>query len=436
MISILYVDDETTLLDVTKIYLERTGEFSVDTSESAAAALAMLPKKNYDAIVSDYQMPGMDGIEFLKVLRKEYPKLPFIIFTGKGREEVVIQAFDSGADFYLQKGGAPKPQFAELTRKISSIVDQRKSEAKAFKLNRLYSVLSATNHAIIHRRNVKDLMEEICRIATEIGGFRMAWAGRINEDTQDIEPFASCGYVEGYFDTMRISSRDVPEGRGPTGTAYRESRYVIVNDLASEPSMAPWREEAQTRGYGSIAAYPFAMGTQYAGTFTLYAGEPGFFDGEIVKLLAEMMRDITFTLRTLEDEEARAAAMEKIRRDGEKFRSIFNALPVLIMSINRSGLIVDCNQRILESLGYAKDEIIGKPLIQIVSPDLHMRTHDLLQDTLTLGEVRNMRLCMLKKDGTPVEVSVSSSGLKDRNGLYFRAVWIVEDINPQTQTTG
>ena len=73
-------------------------------------------------------MPEMDGLEFLVSLRKEYPHLPFIIFTGRGREEIAIKAFESGADFYLQKGGEPLSQFAELTQKIRKSVEQRQAE--------------------------------------------------------------------------------------------------------------------------------------------------------------------------------------------------------------------------------------------------------------------------------------------------------------------
>ncbi len=69
----------------------------------------------------------MDGLSFLKIVRERYPRLLFIIFTGKGREDVVIAAFNNGADFYLQKGGHPEPQFAELYRKISAAVGQRRT---------------------------------------------------------------------------------------------------------------------------------------------------------------------------------------------------------------------------------------------------------------------------------------------------------------------
>ncbi|MEM2124186.1 MAG: response regulator [Methanolinea sp.] len=86
MITVLYVDDEPTLLDLTKMYLERTGRFSVDVADSAFRALEMRKARKYDAIVSDYQMPGMDGLALLRAIRESGDATPFIIFTGKGRE--------------------------------------------------------------------------------------------------------------------------------------------------------------------------------------------------------------------------------------------------------------------------------------------------------------------------------------------------------------
>src|SRR5665647_3586618 len=127
-ISLLYVDDESALLDICKRYLEKTGDFTVDTVESAHAALEKIRTTSYDAIVSDYQMPVMDGIAFLKHLKAEGNTTPFIIFTGKGREEVVVEALNAGADFYLQKGGNPKAQFAELSNKIRYAVSRRRAE--------------------------------------------------------------------------------------------------------------------------------------------------------------------------------------------------------------------------------------------------------------------------------------------------------------------
>src|SRR5208337_3750152 len=125
MISILYVDDEPSLLEIAKLFLEKTGQFSVDTCTSPLKAREILASTRYDAIVSDYQMPEMSGIEFLKYIRSQGQNLPFILFTGRGREEVVIEALNNGADFYLQKGGEPKSQFVELEHKIKLAIERR-----------------------------------------------------------------------------------------------------------------------------------------------------------------------------------------------------------------------------------------------------------------------------------------------------------------------
>jgi len=147
LISVLYVDDEPGLLDIGKLFLEDDGDFHVDTETSAQAALTTLGKRTYDVIISDYQMPEMDGLAFLRQVRVQYPDIPFILFTGRGREEVVIEAINNGADFYLQKGGEPMSQFSELSHKIRQAVRRRKAELALAEsrdyLNLIFSTVKA-----------------------------------------------------------------------------------------------------------------------------------------------------------------------------------------------------------------------------------------------------------------------------------------------------
>jgi len=105
----LYVDDEPDILDLGKLFLEREGEFSVTITSSARDGLETLSGTAFDAVISDYQMPDMDGLEFLKEVRSRYGNLPFILFTGRGREEVVIEAINLGVDFTSRKAGIQSP---------------------------------------------------------------------------------------------------------------------------------------------------------------------------------------------------------------------------------------------------------------------------------------------------------------------------------------
>ena len=127
-ISVLYVDDEPGLLEIGKIFLERAEGIHVTTVESTEDAIRLLAEDGFDAIVSDYQMPLMDGIDFLKYIRSTYGSFPFLLFTGKGREEIVIEAINNGVDYYVEKAGAPGPQFADLVHKIRRAVGRCRTE--------------------------------------------------------------------------------------------------------------------------------------------------------------------------------------------------------------------------------------------------------------------------------------------------------------------
>ncbi|MFA5331901.1 MAG: PAS domain S-box protein [Methanoregula sp.] len=128
MYSILYVDDDQNLLVINKVFLEKTGDFTVTTTHSAKKALDLIAEGQYDAILSDYQMPEMDGIELLKQIRSRFDNLPFILFTGRGREEIAIEALNNGADFYIQKGPDMKGMLVELQHKLCHAIERRLTE--------------------------------------------------------------------------------------------------------------------------------------------------------------------------------------------------------------------------------------------------------------------------------------------------------------------
>lgn len=126
-IKILCIDDEMELLDLMKLYLERENNIFVQCASSPQQALSMMGEQDYDVIVSDYAMPEMNGIDLLKEIRSRGWEIPFILFTGKGREEVAIDAINFGADGYVHKGGDPRSQFAELVNMIKTLVEKNRA---------------------------------------------------------------------------------------------------------------------------------------------------------------------------------------------------------------------------------------------------------------------------------------------------------------------
>jgi PAS domain S-box-containing protein len=206
MNSLLYVDDEPDLLDLCKLFLEREGEFSVATVTSAKSALQALSERTFDAIISDYQMPAMDGIEFLKQVRKDFKDIPFILFTGKGREEVVIEAINNGADFYLQKGGAPRAQFSELSHKIRQAIRRKQVEEE---LRMMKSTVSNAAEGILWINLMGGITFFNDTICTMLGYTREEFA-RLT--IRDINPH----FIENHL--------------GPLWSRVREREYLTVQD--------------------------------------------------------------------------------------------------------------------------------------------------------------------------------------------------------------
>ena len=127
-IHILVVDDEPDICTITKEFLDLQGEIVVDTAFSVQGARSILDFKNYDAIICDYMMPVENGIQFLISLRAAGNRIPFILFTGKEREDVVIEALNNGANGYVQKGGNAVPRYKELNHLVRTLVQQKRDE--------------------------------------------------------------------------------------------------------------------------------------------------------------------------------------------------------------------------------------------------------------------------------------------------------------------
>jgi len=172
MISLLCVDDEPAMLDLIKLYLERYGEFAVTTASSAAEALDIFGDHSFDAIVSDYEMGEKNGVEFLCTLREQGNTAPFILFTGRGREEVAAEAMNGGADFYVQKGGDPRAQFADLSHKIEAAVERHRVKNALEEREGLFRAITETTAVAVWMHRGKRIIYAN-PAAEEISGYSL-----------------------------------------------------------------------------------------------------------------------------------------------------------------------------------------------------------------------------------------------------------------------
>ncbi|MEF8825620.1 MAG: PAS domain S-box protein, partial [Halapricum sp.] len=144
-IHVLHVDDEPGFADMAAEFLEREDDrIFVQTATNVQEGLTVFADSDIDCIVSDHDMPGQNGIEFLETVREKRPELPFILYTGKGSEEVASEAISAGVTDYLQKESGTE-QYEILANDIVSSVQKYRSEQKLDDLRRRYTKVVEQN---------------------------------------------------------------------------------------------------------------------------------------------------------------------------------------------------------------------------------------------------------------------------------------------------
>lgn len=186
------------------------------------------------------------------------------------------------------------------------VTELREAEETHRSLNRALRMMWGCSRALLGAKEEAKLLSEVCRIAVEIGGYRLAWAGFTEDDPgKSVRPVAQFGFEDGYIQALSVTWGDEPRGQGPTGRAIRTAAPVVARDILTDPSFSPWRSEALSRGYCSTAAFPLGTEGKTLGALTIYATEPGAFTEGEVRLLSDLTENLAYGIRSLRAEAAR-----------------------------------------------------------------------------------------------------------------------------------
>lgn len=241
----------------------------------------------------------------------------------------------SGQYLIFEFRGAPKLKKGATTGIVGiarDVTRRREVEEKPIRLTLLYNMLSEINEVVVRLENKEELFNEACRIIVENGLFRMAWIGIVDWKTQKVRPVASCGHGKESAKEFRVSVReDDPRGRGITGTAIRNKHFVVANDLATDDSVSPWRDQALKLGYRSAASFPLMVKGEAIGVLVVNADQPRFFDTEEISLLERLALDLSFALEALDRKEELSSSQDLLEK-------INQAAPKLLAPLTLEGI--------------------------------------------------------------------------------------------------
>ena len=423
LIRVLAVDDEPELGNLSKEFLEMHGDIEVEIFTSVAAARAAVSSSRYDAIVSDYQMPGEDGIQFLKSLRAAGEQIPFILFTGKGREEVVIEALNNGADSYLQKGGLPAPMYVELEHRIRTAVRKHQADKEVEQRNRK-----------LQKAN-QELAEAKMELSTQLDAIKAgneAMAAAEEELRESESRYRTL--FEGMMNGASVHEMICDDDGKPIDYRFLNlnASFEALTGLNRKDILGRTVREALGKvepiwieRYGKVAL------TGVPDHFESYAEALDRYFEVSVYRNAPMQFTVILT-----DVTVRKKAEEALRSSEEKFKAIANYAASWEGWYNSEGKLLWMNSYSIAVTGYTPEEyLMAQDLMSmVITEEYRPVMGEKLQSAMRGSSGDGLEVRAIKKDGSKFWLSISWRPILDSNGVSLGFRTSAQDITERKRT--
>lgn len=318
-IKILVVDDNDDFRHIAKTFLHKADtSFVIETVEGAREALIALENKHYDAIVSDYQMPIMNGLELLESIRAMGNEIPFVMFTGRSREEVAIKALNLGATQYVKKGGDFKSQFTELAHIVRSAVEHQRASIALLESEARYRLLAENASDIIFTINLDLKLTYVSPSVEKVLGWKPSEI--MNMSTEKIIRFLE-------FD---FTIQEMEE----------ELRKEVSHEEALIDQWGPLQYEIRHKD-GSDVIIEMKVGT---------------ITGQVGNIMGVMgiVRDVT----------ERVKSTERARISSERYARLLESISDSVYVLNRDYQRVVVNSAAEKFTGIPREELLSKSLME------------------------------------------------------------------------
>jgi PAS domain S-box-containing protein len=351
-VFVLHVDNGPDFADMAAEFLTRADDrFEVTTATSASEGLDVLAAQRVDCIVSDYDMPETNGIEFLEAVRENRPELPFVLFTGKGSEEIASEAIKAGVTDYLQKRRGTE-QYELLANRVRNAVEKRRSQRALAERNRRLETLVSNLPGVVYRcRNEPDWpMEFVGGECEELTGYpaEAIESGELVWGADIVHPDDA--------DAMWEQVQSAVEARDPFEITYR------IRD-ADDHERTVWER-----------------------------GRAIYEDDDLVALEG-FISDIT----------SRQRRKERLERKNARLAVLFENSPDLIVVHDGSGTIVEANCRFCDELGYAEETVVGMAIWDVAVDANPAGVREIQRET-EVGDLQRFESTYERSDGSRFSV--------------------------------
>jgi diguanylate cyclase (GGDEF)-like protein/PAS domain S-box-containing protein len=323
--------------------------------------------------------------------QQNYIQQPKIRSMGLGLD--IMGRRKDGSQFPVEIALSPHQHQGQLivTAAVRDVSERQQSKEALERQKRALAMLSSGNRTLLHSAEGDEiqLLQAMCQVVIEVGGFRMAWVGyKVDDEQKSVRVIAQAGFEQGYLEHAAISWGENERGQGPVGRAVRTGQMQIAKDIITDPYLTPWRENALKHGYRSIIALPLKDKDILFGVLSIYS-EVDVFDDMEVSILDEMAADLSFGILTLRNSVLRKKAERDLKASYAMLESTLESSADGIVVTSLTGNILKYNQRFKDiwRLPITTDEISKcSRLVELVHGQLS-DAHDFIERTHDMYEV-------------------------------------------------
>lgn len=296
-IRVLHVEDNEFFGAVASDILQQEiTDVTVHTETVPRDALVRLEREQFDCIVSDYEMPGMTGLELLDAVRELAPELPYILMTGGGSEKTASEAISAGVTDYLKKGTGRR-QFVALANRIENAVAHRRAEQTVRRQMSINDLIWDVSQSLLEASTREEIEQSVCKRLAASESYLFAWIGKA-DDHGRIVPRVSAGAEAGYLDAV-FRSETVEHEVTPVTRAMETKQIQITQDIGSGSSGEGWQKMALKRGYRSKVTIPLQYEDNVYGVLNVYSDHPHAFDETERRALSKFGNSMAYAINSV-----------------------------------------------------------------------------------------------------------------------------------------